>query len=170
MILFIMRHGQAVDFRHPDHSRELTQFGTQQCVEVGEWIRDTLNTSQKAKTKFTSDKALIDLALVSPYLRTQQSFRAIAKSVDFKQQTTIDVITPMGSAAQASDLVHGYATDSIEPQTMLIVTHMPLVSLLSDKICPNFHAKIFDTADTLMVDYNTQTALGDEITFFQGKQ
>lgn len=162
MILFIMRHGQAVDYREPDHLRSLTDFGTKQCEQVGRWLRASL-------PRFCPrcDDG-IDIAIVSPYLRTQQTCKAVAKGVNIKQQITFDAITPMGNAAQSADLIHGYAADDSPPKSLLVVTHMPLVSLLSDKICAGFNAKIFDTADTLVVDYDVNACIGEQLAFYQG--
>lgn len=159
-MLLIMRHGQAEDYREPDHTRALTDFGVKQCEKVGAWLNQTFSDLDIENA--------VDVAIVSPYLRTQQSCRAVGKSIKIKQQITFDAITPMGNAAQSADLIHGYATDSSAPKSILVVTHMPLVSLLADKICAGFNAKIFDTADTLLIDYNVETGLGEQVAFYQG--
>lgn len=165
MILVIMRHGQAVEYREPDHTRALTDFGVKQCEQAGVWLKQRLPDFAHLNEEYSN---AIDIALVSPYLRTQQSCRALGKGIAIKQQITFDAITPMGNALHTADIIHGYATDSPAPNSMLIVTHMPLVSLLADKICAGFNAKIFDTADTLIIDYNIETGRGDELAYYHG--
>ncbi len=162
-----MRHGEAVEYREPDRTRELTELGHQQSEKVGGWLKLNL-VKLTASTSCPNDS--IDLALVSPYLRTQQTFKALAKGIDVKRQVTIDTVTPLGNAAQCADLIHAYATDTDAPKSMLVITHMPLVSLLSDKVCHGFNAKIFETADTLVVDYNSQTGIGTQLAFYEANE
>jgi phosphohistidine phosphatase len=170
MILLIMRHGQAVDYREPDHLRALTDFGTQQSEQVGLWLNENLPSFYDGNNQSANgnQETSIDVAIVSPYLRAQQTYRAVARGINVKQQVTFDAITPMGNAAQGADLIHGYASDINAPKSLLVVTHMPLVSLLSDKICVGFNAKIFDTADTLIVDYDINAGIGEQLAFYQG--
>ena len=165
MIVIVMRHGEAEDYRSPDHTRTLTNNGKQQCEAVGQWLRQNLSTLTENTSKSVNEA---HTALVSPFLRTQQTFRAVAKHFSIKQQITIDTITPNGNALECADLIHGYATDTQPPDCLMIVTHMPLVSLLSDKICAGFNAKFFKPADTLIIDYDIDRAMGEEVYFFQG--
>jgi len=168
MILIIMRHGEAGDFSNPDHLRPLTASGKKQCQQAGVLLANSLK-KYISKQNISSDEApSIDIALVSPFLRTQQSYRAVASGIKVNDMITIDAITPMGNAQQSADLIHGYATDTPAPKSMLVVTHLPLVSLLADKICPEFNAKIFEPADTLIIDYNTSTGRGEQLAYYQG--
>lgn len=160
-----MRHGEAVDYREPDHSRVLTEFGKQQCEDVGKWLHKQLPILTLGAHCHVAD---IDLAIVSPYIRTQQTFRALSKHIKVERLVTLDTVTPLGNAEQSADLIHGYANDSSAPKCMLIVTHMPLVSLLADKICSGFNTQYFETADTLLVDYSAELGKGNQIALFQG--
>ena len=165
MILIIMRHGEAVEYKEPDHTRVLTEFGKQQCEDVGKYLQKNLagltsNASYHVKN--------IDLALVSPYIRAQQTFRAVAKHIEVGRLVTIDAVTPLGNAAQSADLLHAYATDENAPKCMLVVTHLPLVSLLADRVCAGFNAKYFDTANALVLDYSSESAIGKQLAFYQG--
>lgn len=164
----IMRHGQAENYREPDATRALTKCGVEQCEKVGKWL-----SGRKNLTATTNSLAKVELALVSPYLRTQQTLRSVGRHITIDRQVTIDAITPAGNASQSADLIHGYATDNhnseqAAPQSMLVVTHMPLVSLLADKICMEFNARIFETADTLLCDYDVNKGLATQIDFYQG--
>lgn len=168
MILIIMRHGEAGDFSSPDHLRQLTPRGKRQCQGVGAMLSEKLPGLLE---KYTSpgdntNNSELDITLVSPFLRTQQSFRAVASGIKSANIVTIDAITPAGNAQQSADLIHGYATDSSAPRSMMVITHMPLVSLLADKICPEFNAKIFETADTLIINYSISTGRGEQIEFY----
>lgn len=162
-----MRHGDAVDHIEPDHARVLSEFGKKQCEDVGMWLHKNLS---ELTSSVGEPLSTINLALVSPYIRAQQSFRAVSKHIKVGRQVTIDAVTPMGNAAQSADLIHGYATDLNAPKCMLVVTHMPLVSLLSDRICLGFNAKYFDTADALVVDYSDKTGTGEQLDLYTGLQ
>ncbi|MFT6269146.1 MAG: phosphohistidine phosphatase [Alphaproteobacteria bacterium] len=170
MILIIMRHGEAVEYREPDSTRALTDYGMQQCENVGKWLSQNLLRLSSVSERADASQVVanIDLALVSPYLRTQQTISALAKHVSVHNQETIEAITPIGNAAQCADLIHAYACDSDAPNCMLIVTHMPLVSLLSDRMCAGFNASFFDTADTLIIDYACDTGIGKQLVMYQG--
>lgn len=163
MILIIMRHGEAQEYQEPDHLRALTEHGKKQCAELGLWLQ-----SELANLNINTDAEGISLALVSPFLRTQQSFKALSSAIKVKEQITIDTITPMGNASQCADLIHGYASDAQAPSCLLVVTHMPLVSLLSDKVCLDFDTQFFATANALLVDYNAENTIGTQLAFYQG--
>lgn len=165
MILIIMRHGEAVEYKEPDHSRVLTEFGKQQGEKVGKWLKENLSQLSSGDS---CQVARIDLAIVSPYIRAQQTFRAVSKHIEVVREVTIDTVTPLGNASQSADLIHGYATDSNAPQCMLIVTHMPLVSLLADRVCSGFNAEYFETAETLVIDYSSESEMGKQLALYQG--
>lgn len=159
MLLIIMRHGEAVPYQTNDKDRALTRFGISQSQLAG-----------KRLAAFLSDRGLlnsIDHVLVSPYRRTQQTYDAVSKHIQFNTQTNIEAITPMGSAEQVHDIIDGFASESDPPQQLMLVSHMPLVSLLADKVCFGFNGKIFDTADMLIIDYNPDTHQGTQLALHQ---
>lgn len=168
MILIIMRHGEAVQYREPDSSRTLTDYGTQQCENVGKWLSQNLARLSPSSRCADDGNVNVDLALVSPYLRTQQTISALARYVNIHKQETASVITPIGDAAKCADLIHAFACDSQAPKCMLVVTHMPLVSLLSDLVCAGFNTSFFETADTLVIDYANDTGIGKKLAMFHG--
>jgi phosphohistidine phosphatase len=167
MILIIMRHGEAVEYKEPDHTRVLTEYGVQQSEDVGKWLQAQLPILTLDQHSQVSD---IDLAIVSPYLRTQQTFRGVSKHINVGRQVTVDTVTPLGNAVQSADLIHGFASDSNAPKCMLIVTHMPLVSLLADKVCLGFNTGYFETADTLLIDYSVELGTGKQLALFEGNK
>jgi phosphohistidine phosphatase len=166
MILIIMRHGEAVSYKEPDHARSLTEFGQQQCENVGKWLHQNISTFLDDKTNQGVDG--IDLALVSPYLRTQQSFQALAKHVKVEQEITTDTVTPEGNVVQGADLIHGYANEENASKCMLVVTHMPLVSLLAAHVCVGVDDIFFEPADALIVNYSKDTGFGTKLALCKG--
>lgn len=158
MIVIIMRHGEAVEYREPDYTRALTVNGKQQCENTGTWLANLLKDTAES----------VSIALVSPFLRTQQTYRALAKSLVVDNQVTIDTITPSGNAAQCADLIHGYATDIEPPASILVISHMPLVSLLSERLCIDNSACYFEPANALVIDYDVSKAQGNVMAFHQG--
>ena len=166
MILIIMRHGEAEAYQNDDKSRVLTHFGTQQCSSAGKRLATYLKAHDMPLE--------LDYALVSPYVRAQQSYAALGDSLQFNQQNTSDLVTPMGNATEVHDYIDGCiasneARSNKQFASMIVVSHMPLVSLLSDKLCTGFDGKIYDTADMLLIDYNTDTHIGSFITMFQSQ-
>jgi phosphohistidine phosphatase len=168
-----MRHGEAVPYHANDKSRALTRFGVSQA-----------EGSAKRLAKFLRQQnhmSNVEQVLVSPYLRTQQTFEALKAHVTFEHKLDTDLITPMGSVQDVHDFIDGYclneksleqhASDKncepISPKQLMLVSHMPLVSLLADKVCKGFNGKIFDTADILVIDYDSQTHSGQQMAFFQ---
>ncbi|GAB55659.1 phosphohistidine phosphatase [Glaciecola punicea ACAM 611] len=175
MLLIIMRHGEAVEYAKPDRARSLTNVGVQQSENVGRWLNQHLagistysEITDVMKAGNTNVKSSIDLALVSPYFRTQQTFRGVAKHIKVLNEKTTDALTPIASAQQSADVIHDYATSTDAPKSMLIVTHMPLVSLLSRLLCVNINDQYFEPADTLLIDYKGSTAIGKKLAMFQG--
>ncbi|WP_371195521.1 phosphohistidine phosphatase SixA [Glaciecola sp. SC05] len=163
MILIIMRHGEAVPYQINDKSRVLTRFGVSQSEAAG-----------KRLARFLESQGLpasIDQVLVSPYLRTQQTFEAVSESISFAHKTDTDAITPMGESFGVHDIIAGYAHGDEQglgaAQQLMLISHMPLVSLLADKVCAGFHGKIFDTADILVIDYDPATNTGAQLALFQ---
>jgi phosphohistidine phosphatase len=156
-----MRHGEAVAYQAKDESRALTCVGVNQSEAAG-----------KRLAKFFQARQLppvIDQVLVSPYARTQQTYAALSEFVRFCHKTDTDAITPMGQASAVHDLIDGYAhnatADSDAPQQLMLISHMPLVSLLADEVCAGFNGKIFDTADILIIDYDPVTHTGTQMAF-----
>ncbi|MBT1449922.1 phosphohistidine phosphatase SixA [Glaciecola sp. XM2] len=159
MLLIIMRHGEATPYQANDKDRELTRFGLGQADSAG-----------KRLSKFLTDRGMnvsLEQAIVSPYIRTQQTFDALNKHVAVSHKVSADAITPMGDADAVHDLIDGYASASSPVEQLILVSHMPLVSLLADKVCLGFNGKIFDTADMLIIDYDPDSHQGTQLALYQ---
>jgi phosphohistidine phosphatase len=161
-----MRHGEAVPYHANDKSRALTRFGEAQVQSGG-----------KRLAKFFQERSLepsVEQVLVSPFLRTQQTYQALQNHINFQNELDTDLITPNGNVQDVHDVIDGYGivqnpNNSVEVgvKQLMLVSHMPLVSLLADQVCKGFNGKIFDTADILIIDYNLDTNTGQQLAFFQ---
>mgnify|MGYP000403897603 CR=1 FL=1 len=146
MQLFIMRHGDASMTVSPDANRPLTQQGKLEAKLMGKWLQG-LNTT-------------IDQVLVSPYVRAQQTSSEVLSQLDCKPIiTTTELITPSGDASQVHDYIDG-VIDSTHCQTLLMVTHMPLVSYLVETLTFDKQAPIFQTSGIAEIDYDSKAMKG----------
>jgi phosphohistidine phosphatase len=146
MQLFVMRHGQANPFGKSDAERSLTKHGFDEVAKMAKWLVENLHR--------------IDNILVSPYVRAQQTAQQLLKHPEISAQlNTIDFITPEGDAAQVHDYIDGLL--AIEPiESLLLVSHMPLVSYLLAKLTTESNAPIFQTAAIAQIDYDVQLMKG----------
>lgn len=154
-----MRHGEAEPYNNDDVNRQLTRFGKTQSEYAGrrlaEYLQDDLN------------KPSIHKLLVSPYRRTQQTYQEVAKKIAISDKIDTDLIVPEANVQQATDYIHGLACSDNPPDNLMLISHMPFVSLLADKICFGFNAKIFTPADILIVDYNAKGQQGKQLALIQ---
>ena len=95
MKILIMRHGEAEHYAYTDAERALTEKG-----------KDSVNTAQLC---VDNGYGHLDMVLVSPYLRAQQTWQAIASHFDTKQVKVCDDITPYGDARRVSDYIAAVA-------------------------------------------------------------
>ncbi|MFC3123370.1 phosphohistidine phosphatase SixA [Agaribacter flavus] len=159
MNLIIMRHGEAEPYETNDRNRHLTRFGKTQSEYAGRRLAEYLQNDLI--------KPEIDHLIVSPYLRTQQTYEAVSKKIMVKSKIDTDLITPEANIEHAADYIHAMATGSSAPKNLMLISHMPFVSLLADKICFGFNAKIFTPADILIVDYNVKGQQGKQLALIQ---
>ena len=159
MIIFVMRHGEAEPYKKDDQSRHLTKFGITQSEHAAKWMAKQLSQH--------TDECKVDLTLVSPYLRTLETLEAVERFLPIRESVKTAEITPVGNANAVQDLIDGELLQNKELGCLLVISHMPLVSLLSDVICSGFNARIFDTADVLMIDYNAERSNGAQLSFYQ---
>ncbi len=164
-----MRHGEAQNFveqgSRDDSQRALTAQGQLEVKMMATWL-------QKMKIQPTQ-------VFVSPYVRTQQTC-AITTSLMQTAITTLEFITPSGDAKQVHDFIDGWcseqvaalapkisaqqlATESVTPeqdQSLLIISHMPLVSYLVAQLTQSGNAPIFATAGIAHIDYDIDKMQG----------
>ncbi|KGJ87418.1 phosphohistidine phosphatase SixA [Colwellia psychrerythraea] len=158
MQLFIMRHGEAKNFVeqgcHDDSQRALTTQGELEAKMMSSWLQ---------KMQVTPSHVF-----VSPYVRAQQTC-AITTSLMNTVITTVDFITPEGDAKQVHDFIDGWCSEQqtaveqekIEAEkSLLIISHMPLVSYLVAQLTQSVQAPIFATAGIAHIDYDSEKMHG----------
>jgi phosphohistidine phosphatase len=141
-----MRHGQAETFAASDAERALTAQGrsvsfavANACVEQG-------------VTHF-------DKVLVSPYLRAQQTWQEIASCFSADSVETCDDITPYGDSEQVADYVTAIA-DVEKLESILIVSHLPLVGYLTAEFVTDMVPPMFPTSGLIAIDYQPEKLTG----------
>ena len=159
MIIFVMRHGEAEPYKRDDQSRHLTRFGLTQSEHASKWMSKQLNEDTELKQS--------DLTLVSPHVRTIETLEAVEQFRQSRNKVQTSAVSPDGNAKQAHDLIDGELLQDNDINSLLIISHMPLVSLLSDAICHGFNARVFGTADVLMINYDLERSSGRQLAFYQ---
>ncbi|TWX67776.1 phosphohistidine phosphatase SixA [Colwellia demingiae] len=154
MQVYIMRHGEAQNFveqgKRDDSQRALTAQGKIEAKMMATWL-------QKMKINPTQ-------VFVSPYVRAQQTC-AIATALMQTAITTLDFITPSGDAKQVHDFIDGWCSEQLEApteqeQSLLIISHMPLVSYLVAELTQSSNTPIFATAGIAHIDYDIEKMQG----------
>ncbi|RUO21254.1 phosphohistidine phosphatase SixA [Aliidiomarina iranensis] len=143
MKVFVMRHGEAkapamqLGRVEPDSARELTEQGHLEAIQAAEWL------AQQASK--------IDLVIVSPYVRAQQTYAEVAKLVSAEVVEVSAEITPESDPEMfASALL---ARLQIEPaETVLLVSHMPFVCYLTSYLDQRVQPPLFPTAGIAVID------------------
>ena len=146
MQIIIMRHGDAEPIKLNDKERNLSSLGEKQAQQAGRWLN-----------KYYAASKGIELALVSPYQRAQQSYYQLATQVKVARKEICEDIVPEGS----SKLVHDYidyliAQNKVE-RNLLLVSHMPFVSYLFDELCGLGESLLFSTSSCAIVEYVPET-------------
>lgn len=149
MQLFIMRHGQANQYGAVDAERELTEQGFLEASLMAKWLRETEIT--------------IDQVFVSPFKRAQQTAKTVYEDAQLNcSSKTLDFITPSGSAMAVHDYIDGVV--SMEKLgSVLIVSHMPLVSYLVEQLTHDKQSPIFQTAAIAHIEYDVKKMKGELI-------
>ena len=111
MQLFVLRHGDAVP-GSPDHLRELSQYGRHQVTAMA-------HSNSSLVTE-------IDLVLISPILRAQQTAQLFLDAMDYRgERQNADCLTHWSKPKEVDTLLQQYAG-----RNLLLISHMPLVAYL----------------------------------------
>ena len=116
MKIVIMRHGEAVASASSDRQRALTARGMQQAAAAG------LCLSQQ--------RLLFSKILASPYLRTQQTADQLLAHFPSCRKITFDLLEPESRPSEVVDAIGKFSED-----TLLVVTHQPLIGDLVASLC-----------------------------------
>lgn len=157
MQIFIMRHGQASSMAAADAERPLTQHGVDEVTLMANWLKSLLLT--------------FDKIFVSPFKRAQQTANTVTALLNDNSGvisnfiTTLDFITPSGSAHECRDYIDRVLHDKEmkngeKEQRVLIISHMPLVSYLVAELTHQQNCPIFQTAAIAEINYDEETMTG----------
>ncbi|KLV09251.1 phosphohistidine phosphatase [Photobacterium aquae] len=144
MRIYIMRHGEAATFAATDAERPLTERGERYSAQMAAQLSQQLDQG-------------LDMVWVSPYLRAQQTWQAMAPHLPSPQRLMeVEDITPYGDAEQVAAYVK--AMVAIErPETLLVISHLPLVGYLSAELVAGMQPPMFITSSVLAIDYDLET-------------
>lgn len=151
--LLVMRHGEAERYARDDASRNLTERGIVECESAGRWLQANLES--------------VDLALISPFVRAQQTAAALAHSVPIKVCQDCADLIPAGDAQLVNHYVDALLTEQPALRSLLLVSHMPIVSALVDQFCQQQLSTLFTTSAIVQLDYDTATGSGRLVNCYQ---
>lgn len=141
-----MRHGEAESYNSRDELRNLTPQGVAQSQKAGLWLKQQFNQ--------------LDVSMVSPYVRAQQTLQAVQKNVSIEKTITYTDIVPSGNPAIVHDFVDAFLLDNPKVQSLLLVCHMPIVSFLVDNFCQQQQSTFFATSAIVSIDYDVGSSCG----------
>ncbi len=141
-----MRHAEAENTLGDDQHRSLTPDGLRDIELIARWIA-------QQGIKF-------DAIIASPYKRAQQTAQALKEHLHSPVTiSTLALLTPHGSATDVHDYLDGIL--AVKPwNNVLLVSHMPLVSYLTEKMSVENVAPLFPTASVLHIDYSVERMNG----------
>jgi len=162
ILLFIMRHGEAESLRLDDKSRRLTDAGREQVFRAARWLVSDYCPGAK-----------VDLAMVSPYRRTRQTFDMLTLDLAVSKTEISEDIVPEGNPQLVSDYIQTrieMAKAKGKPlSNVLVVSHMPLVSYLVDALCHSYTTSLFATASIAVIRYSVSEGKGELLVHYQGR-
>ncbi|WP_368165897.1 phosphohistidine phosphatase SixA [Aeromonas sp. R9-1] len=137
MKIYIMRHGQAGMNAKSDESRPLTEQGLHESVQMARWLAPQMTG--------------LDRVIHSPYLRARETWLAICSELpEARVVEESDEITPYGDAARVASYLEALAGNA---ESLLVVSHLPLVGYLVHALCPGHEAPLFATSGMACIDF-----------------
>lgn len=131
MHIYIMRHGQAEMMANSDSERALTKLGRSESERMA---------SNLAKQGIT-----FDAVIVSPYIRAVQTWDSVRPFFpEIANVQTINSLTPSGSAHKSVNEI--LALQAAGVNTLLIVSHLPLVGYIVGELAPAAGVPAFATS------------------------
>ncbi|OZG41926.1 phosphohistidine phosphatase SixA [Aeromonas sp. A35_P] len=138
MKIYIMRHGQAGMNAKTDEQRPLTEQGIEESIHMARWLAPQLG-----------DK--LDRVIHSNYLRARQTWQSICS--ELPKAGAVEEsgdITPYGDPA----FVASYLTTlAAKHDSILMVSHLPLVGYLVQSLCPAAGAPMFATSGLACIEW-----------------
>ncbi len=131
MKIYIMRHGQAGLYASSDAERELTGTGREQSAQMASWL--------------SAVEPNIDCVLHSPYVRAAQTWQVIGNFFTASKVEVCMDITPHGDADFIADYLRALV-EQHQYETILLVSHLPVVSYLTAALTQGEHMPAFATS------------------------
>ncbi|OBT15874.1 phosphohistidine phosphatase SixA [Vibrio sp. UCD-FRSSP16_10] len=147
MNVYIMRHGEAGSFASSDAERTLTSRGETQSLQVAKAV------VQQGVNHF-------DLVLVSPYIRAQQTWDIIKGQFSAGKVEECADITPYGQSEDVYQYVCAIA-ETQQPQSVLLVSHLPLVGYLTAEFVNDMTAPMFPTSGFAAINFDLESSNGE---------
>ncbi|CAM4022537.1 phosphohistidine phosphatase SixA [Vibrio neonatus] len=147
MNVYIMRHGEAGSFASSDAERTLTARGEVQSLQVAQEV------VKQGVSHF-------DLVLVSPYIRAQQTWDVIKGLFSADKVEECADITPYGHSEDVYQYVCAMA-EIQKPQSVLLVSHLPLVGYLTAEFVNDMAAPMFPTSGFAAIDFDLASSNGE---------
>lgn len=139
MQLMIMRHGEAEPTFRDDANRKLTTQGFIEAQQGGVWLKQKVDS--------------IDYAIVSPFVRAKQTHEMVASIVTCGYTETSAEITPSGIPSSVHDYIDGLIASNPNISSLILVSHMPLVTYLLDSFTRKMESRMFCTGGIACLDY-----------------
>ncbi|MFM4929981.1 phosphohistidine phosphatase SixA [Aeromonas dhakensis] len=138
MKIYIMRHGQAGMNAKTDEQRPLTEQGIEESIHMARWLAPQLGGK-------------LDRVIHSNYLRARQTWQSICS--ELPKTGAVEEsgdITPYGDPA----FVASYLTTlAAKHDSILMVSHLPLVGYLVQSLCPAAGAPMFATSGLACIEW-----------------
>ncbi|GLP96589.1 phosphohistidine phosphatase SixA [Paraferrimonas sedimenticola] len=127
-----MRHGDAAFDACKDSERQLSLQGRREAQKTGQIL--------------AGETAQVDLVLVSPYLRAQQTWQLVRYEINPPGKIVVlDELTPESDPALTASLISAMA-EVQQAKTVLVVAHMPLLGYLCTEFVAGIEPPLFATA------------------------
>ncbi|WP_329504725.1 phosphohistidine phosphatase SixA [Haemophilus parainfluenzae] len=149
MKIFIMRHGEAEVVSSSDEARHLTDYGRKQSISQGQWLKTHLNSTALSVQK----------VIVSPYVRTQETFELVNSALDniLNDVETWSGITPYGNATLVADYLSVLQEQGVK--SILLVSHLPLVGSIVSELYGKRNPISFYPSTIVQIDWNGEKGI-----------
>ncbi|MDO6691684.1 phosphohistidine phosphatase SixA [Aliiglaciecola sp. 3_MG-2023] len=156
MYIFVMRHGEAEPSLQNDQLRPLNDYGISQAQKSGDWL------------KLFAKNAKISLshAMVSPFLRAQQTFQQVNLATKIADIRSNADLVPSGNCQALHYSIDHFAQEQQNVTGLLLVSHMPFVSYLVDEMCEIEELRLFSTGTIVCIDYDLEESKGRIVKTF----
>lgn len=114
-----MRHGHAEPEAPADHLRALSAQGER---EVG-----------RSLARHQSELGNIQIAIVSPYVRAQSTYQVARSALPVHECVESELLVPCADPQKMIDYLYALQQKGVD--SVLLVSHQPLVGTLVDRLC-----------------------------------